>query len=99
VKHAALLLAAQFTAMAKSKGVSSVAQEEVVSRTRDLVADYGGRCHWSKQFVSEDGGSVQLAENAMALLEAFGLVTRGEVGWRLRPAIARFAPAAPEPGV
>lgn len=108
VKHAALLLAEQLTERARprpgaterpdgSEGVV-VVEDEIVAWMAALHADYGERCRWSRQYPAGDDGVRRLAEGAMGLLESFRLVTRAAGGWRPRPAIARFAPAAPRLG-
>lgn len=109
VKHAALLLAEQITERARPRpgaaelpgGLAAVEleEDEVAAWMAGLQADYGERCHWSRQYPPGDDGSRRLAEDAMALLESFRLVARTARGWRPRAAIARFAPAAPPPGV
>jgi hypothetical protein len=60
------------------------------------MADYGERCRWRQDYMApgEDGAAL-LADDAMRLLASFHLVARTPGGWRPRPAIARFAAAAP----
>jgi uncharacterized protein (TIGR02678 family) len=100
VKHAALLLAEQLctrarAAMAGGDAVPLVTDHQMVALTGELVATYGRRCGWSVAYLDADGGAAQLATDAVALLHRFGLVSRCETGWLARPAIARFAAAAP----
>lgn len=97
VKHAALLLADQL-ADAVRHGENTMSDAEVERRTAALMADYGKRCRWSQQYmeIGADGARL-LAADAMHLLAAFGLVRHAPEGWQPRPAIARFAPAAPGP--
>jgi uncharacterized protein (TIGR02678 family) len=108
VKHAALLLAELLTMRARPRpgpaeppaaddGVE-IAEGEVVGWMAALHADYGERCRWSRRYPAGDDGIRRLAADAMELLESFRLVTRTAAGWRPRPAIARFAPAAPPLG-
>jgi uncharacterized protein (TIGR02678 family) len=99
VKHAALLLAEQLTRLCKGHEERCFTHTGAVALISDLLADYGDRCHWSQQYVGEDEGAERLAEDALALLESFGLVARTANGWKPRPAIARFVPAAPRASV
>lgn len=104
VKHAALLLAEHLTSLAR-RGARLADRGAVVARVADLMAHYGRRCGWSQQYAVGPEGAADLADDAMGLLEAFGLAARqgaGEGdGWALRPALARFAagPAVPAEGV
>jgi uncharacterized protein (TIGR02678 family) len=101
VKHAALLLGEQLTARAKPRAGEDVevGEAQVVDWAAALQADYGERCRWSRQYPADHDGARRLAFDAMALLESFRLVARTATGWRVRPAIARFAPSAPAAGV
>lgn len=110
VKHAALLLAEQLTARARAAVAEGAAppvvtDDELAGIAAALLATYGERCGWSA--VYRDGGStgrdgtpsagaVQLARDAVTLLARFRLVARRPGGWQPRPAIARFAAAAPQ---
>jgi hypothetical protein len=69
-----------------------------VAWTAALHDDYGERCRWSRQYPADDDGTRRLASDAIALLQSFQLVARTPGGWRPRPAIARFAAAAPRFG-
>jgi uncharacterized protein (TIGR02678 family) len=97
VKHAALLLAEQLTELWRRGEQEPVRRDWVVERVGSLAASYSTRCGWSKRF---DGpaGLVALAEEALALLNAFKLVELTDDGVLPLPAIARFAPAAPVRG-
>ena len=99
VKHAALLLAEQLTSLGRGDEERCFTDTDVAALTSGLLADYGDRCGWSKKYPSGEEGAEHLAADAMALLQAFDLVARMENGWKPRPAIARFAPAAPRTGV
>lgn len=94
-KHVALLLAEQLAAAARA-GAAVVSEAEVRRCTAALIADYGERCRWRQDYMApgEDGAAL-LADDAMRLLASFHLVARTPGGWRPRPAIARFAAAAP----
>jgi len=102
VKHAALLLAEQLTDRARASradadldAVPVVAHDEVVAITGRLLETVGRRCGWSVAYLDDERGPASLAQDALALLERFGLVARRPTGWEPRPAIARFAPAPP----
>lgn len=106
VKHAALLLAEQLADVARTSrreassdeagaDAPEMADADVERLTRELIDAYGERCGWSTPYREQDGGAAALAADALALLRRFGLVARSGGGWRPRPAIARFAPAAP----
>ncbi len=108
VKHAALLLAECITAHARRErngapggrsATTAIAEPQVLAWTAALMSDYGELCHWSRQYPPDDDGVRRLADDAMALLESFRLVTRIEGGRLARPAIARFAPEAARAGV
>jgi uncharacterized protein (TIGR02678 family) len=95
IKHAALLLAEQLAEAARA-GADVVSDAEVQRCTAALMADYGQRCRWRQDYMAAgEEGAALLAGDAMGLLAAFHLVARMPGGWRPRPAIARFAPAAP----
>lgn len=94
LRHAALLLAAHLAQ--REDRDAPVPKHALIEMVADLQADYGERCNWSKQYARDEHGSAKLCEEAMMLLESFGLVrSEGEDRWRVRPAIARFSPAAP----
>lgn len=102
VKHAALLLAEQLTARVRdardddaSEAVPVVAHADLAASTSVLLEAVGRRCGWSAAYLDDDRGAERLVEDALALLARFGLVVRRPAGWEPRPAIARFAPAAP----
>jgi uncharacterized protein (TIGR02678 family) len=96
VKHAALLLAEQLTALLKREKRHVFSEQEIVAVISDLMTDYGEQCHWSQQYSGGRDGPRALAHDAMALLAQFCLFQQGDDGrYQLRPAIARFAPAAP----
>ncbi len=94
VKHAAILLAEQL-ARGRGRDTRLVSRDEVLRLTQRLHHDFGERCHWSKQYPADDEGCARLADESLDLLERFGLVSRAEGGWRVRPAIARFRPGTP----
>lgn len=99
VKHTALLMAEHLTARARAAddGRDSwrLTDQEAGALATDLVGAYGTRCGWSEPYRQDPAA---LARDALALLERFGLVARRPDGWQPRPAIARFAPAAPGAG-
>lgn len=98
-KHAALLLAEALAAEQRATGATRIARAGVEELVRGLFEDFSERCHWSKAYSGDEHGIAALTEDAMGLLEAFGLAAPDADGWCARPAIARFAPAAPSPGV
>lgn len=102
VKHAALLLAEQLTARVRaartagSAGDVVLPQAEVEAICAELVAAFGERCDWSAPYRQDDVGPRALAADALALLARFDLCRQVTPGrWSPRPAIARFAAAAP----
>lgn len=121
VKHAALLLAEQLTARVRATRSADrtlpdpapvVGDDWVVATTQQLLDGIGQRAGWSAAYLDDERGARRLTDDAMALLERFGLVVRrpdaraaseteagtgSQPGWQPRPAIARFAPAAPTP--
>lgn len=100
VKHAALLLAERLARHVKEQGPAvDVGDADVLAWTGALMIDYGELCHWSRLYPLTEDGTRRLAAEAMELLAAFRLASRVPRGWRPRPAIARFAPAAPRAGV
>jgi uncharacterized protein (TIGR02678 family) len=96
VKHAAILLAEQLVRL-HGGGAGAVPTSEALRLTRALHRDFGERCHWSKQYPADEDGCSRLAQDALGLLESFGLVLREGDAWRIRPAIARFRPGTPTP--
>ncbi|AKU92735.1 TIGR02678 family protein [Vulgatibacter incomptus] len=93
VRHAALLLASHLA----KQGERDVAVERgaLVEVVTALQADHSER--WSKQYSADEQGAAQLCEEAVALLEAFGLVRHeGDGRLRVRPAVARFSPGEPK---
>lgn len=109
VKHAALLLAEQLTAMARQDRAGRldeaghwtppiVGDADAHRLTAELIDQVGRRCRWSGQYLESDRGAESLTADALGLLARFGLVARVPGGWVPRPAIARFAPAAPTRG-
>lgn len=95
VKHAALLLAEQLVARRADDGARTFTDQQLVALTAGLIQDYAARCGWSKQYLEAEAGARRLAGDALALLEGFDLVVRQGQAWQARPALARFAPAAP----
>ena len=93
-KHAAILLAEQLVQLRK-KGTLVSSRSATQELTRKLHRDFGEPCGWSKQYPPDDDGCTRLTDEAMRLLEAFGLVARDGDGWRALAAIARFRPGAP----
>jgi len=96
IKHAALLLAEQIVSRHREQPGVAIGDEDLAELATCLMADYGRRCRWSKQYLGADGGASRLARDAAALLEGFGLIQRADDGWQPRPALARFVPRAPE---
>lgn len=100
VKHAALLLAEQLAgrarrAVAAGQDPPTVDEAQLTDLAAQLIAAYGARCGWSAVYRDSDSGAVLLARDATALLHRFALVAATDGGWRPRPAISRFSPAAP----
>lgn len=95
VKHVALLCAEQLVERRRRTGLDEISDEDLVPIVDVLVRDYAERCGWSKQYLDGEPGIRQLASDAMAFLSMFALAGRISGGWRIRPAIARFTPAAP----
>lgn len=100
VKHAALLLAELLTDRATAardagEDIPVVADAVLHDWTARLAADVGTRCGWRAAYTDGPNGAQELAGDALALLVRFGLVRRAPGGWQPRPALARFAPAAP----
>jgi uncharacterized protein (TIGR02678 family) len=104
VKHAALLLAEQLTARARAavgdgEEPPVLPDDELATLTAELIAVYGKRCGWSAVYrEAGSAGAAHLARDALGLLARFHLVARRAGGWQPRPAIARFAAAAPGRG-
>jgi hypothetical protein len=95
VKHAALLLCEWLADRGRAdRGGAPAGAGEIEARIAALQRDFGAA--WSREYDGEDGAR-RLTEDALALLEAFGLAARAGDGWIPRPASARFAPA-PSPG-
>lgn len=93
VRHAALLLAAELAKLPEGER-EAVDPGALVAQTFELQQTYGAS--WSKRFTEDVNGIASLCEEALGVLEAFGLVARNPEGtWRARPAIARFRPALP----
>lgn len=91
VKHAALLLCEWLADRGRpGRGGAPTGAGEVEARIAALQDNLGAA--WSREYDGEDGAR-RLAEDALALLEAFGLAARAGDGWVPRPAAARFAPA------
>ena len=100
VKHAALLLAEQLCTRARGavtagQSVPVLGEAEVAALMTALIDGYARRCGWSRAYLESPHGPEDLAADALALLHRFGLVARSGDGWVARPAIARFAAAAP----
>lgn len=91
VKHAALLLAEELTERGRM-GAGPLPDPDAHRHTARLVESYGKRCGWAAAYVEDPA---LLADRSLALLERFHLVRRVAGGWEPRPAIARYAPAAP----
>jgi len=92
VKHMALLLGEQLVPDRQLV----ISDTEIAAVARTLIDSYGERCGWKKGYLADDHGAAQLSEDALSLLSAFGLVRRAPGGWQPLPALARFAPMAPE---
>jgi uncharacterized protein (TIGR02678 family) len=96
VKHAALLLAEQIAEPARRH--RDIGLDEVERIVGLLLSSYSADCGWSRQYPCDAAGAANLAADAMALLERFGLARRGAAGWRALPAVARIQPGAPGDG-
>jgi uncharacterized protein (TIGR02678 family) len=96
VKHAALLLAEQLVERRRAVGDVPAAENWAVERMGLLAAAHGDA--WSKQYAGAEGIQ-RLAGDALALLEAFRLVSLTSAGVVPLAAIARFAAAPPKIGV
>lgn len=96
VKHAALLLCEWLADRGRpSRGAEAVSRDELDARVAALREEYGAS--WSKEYDGGADGTRRLADDALALLEGFGLAARAGAGWLARPAAARFAPAPAAP--
>lgn len=88
VAQAALLVADLMAEIARSRSTNFVAFHEVVQLVERLRRHFGP--YWRQEYAT-DGGTARLAEDAGALLAEFKLVQRVPDGYRILPAIARFA--------
>lgn len=90
-RHAALLIAAELAKLPEGDR-DAVDSAEIMALLLELQKRYGET--WSKRFTEDVSGIAALCEEALGVLESFGLIARGPEGrWRVRPAIARFRPA------
>jgi uncharacterized protein (TIGR02678 family) len=98
VKHMALLLGEKLVDRARRAAPRDTVESdaEVATIAQRLIDSYGTRCGWKKEYLADDRGAMQLTEDALSLLSSFGLVRRAAEGWQPLPALARFAPMAPE---
>jgi hypothetical protein len=87
------------TELAREQQRRHVTHRECVDRIIVLHREYAERCKWAKTYGDGVAGAERLANDALTLLSAFGLVRPSADGWELRAAIARFAPEPPDPGV
>lgn len=91
VRHAALLLAAELAKLPEGER-EAASSGDLMALVLELQQTYGES--WSKRFTEDVSGIASLCEEALGVLESFGLIARGPEGmWRVRPAIARFRPA------
>lgn len=99
LKHAALLLAEQLADAQRRSPDEKLTfpDAQVEALARALMSEHGERCSWSDRYLKDPDGARRLADEAMSLLAAFLLVRREADAWILRPAIARFLPASPDP--
>lgn len=88
VAQAALLLGDLMTKLCRDRQGTFVAFHEVVQLVSRLREHFGP--YWKQEFSSTDGDE-RLAEEAGRLLMDFKLVRRVPDGYRVRPALARFA--------
>lgn len=88
VAQAALLLGDLMTRLCRDRQGTFVAFQEVVQLVGRLREHFGP--YWKQEFASHDGDE-RLAEEAGRLLMDFKLVHRVPDGYRVRPALARFA--------
>lgn len=88
VPQAALLLADLLTDIARSRQTNFVTAQEVVMIIEQLKKRFGE--HWRQEFTTEQG-TARLADLAAAVLVDFKFLQRVPDGYRIQPAIARFA--------
>lgn len=88
VAQAALLLGDRMNQMCGSRQGTFIAFHEVVVLVGRLREHFGP--YWKQEFSGNDGDE-RLAEKAGRLLTDFKLVQRVPDGYRVRPALARFA--------
>jgi uncharacterized protein (TIGR02678 family) len=92
VAHAALLLAGRLAYRAGEEGTDHDQVFSDADVTREVEALIGARRkYFSDQYRNGADGARRMADEALALLESFGLAARTASGVRVRPAANRYA--------